>query len=591
MHRLKPVLFFFFIFFSLLSKGEQSIVWYSQDTLLKNGVFKNYGLVTEPQHFGVVFNNKTNQKITYYLKINNPHINRIFVLNTKQDTLFVTGDQYQFNSRPIYFWEFVFPIQINPQSTDSIQFQIHKKGENLVFHTLLISEKSYPKIHDGHLYFYSTFLSISVFLFLGFIFLGFYKNESKHFLFSAFIFTSAGWALNERGIFFQYLWPNNIALQERMDTFFATPSLGFVLFILFFNETYKSLIGRKLKAVLIFFLIFLTLRTILVFFYPGLNDNPAVKLNLLRISNGVVIVMILFFMFNLFRFGIQRVFFLDTLGFIVYFAYLLKLALRQNNFDFVLTERFHGFAYPLMQTITIGIFSVSNYMKHRDDRRVKLEHEKDVALEREKEMTETIIAVQENERETIGRNIHDQLGGLLAVAKVKLQTIKHRKDEAQFNNDIDNIINIINRSSVEIYQIIDELVPPIMDGESLSSIINSRIEILKNSTNIQFKVEIESVRIEQKLILKLYRILSELMTNSIKHANCNNISIQFTQHANGYNLDYIDDGIGFDHHATRNHGINNIESRIKYLDGTIHLFSVPGKTHYSIHIPHQKHED
>lgn len=591
MHRLKAVLFFVFIFISLVSKGEQSIVWYSQDTLLKNGVYKNFGLVTEPQHFGVVFNNKTNQKLTYYLKINNPHINRIFVLDSKQDTLFVTGDRYQFNSRPIYFWEFIFPIQIDPHSIDSIKIQIHKKGENLAFHTLLIAEKSYSKIHDGHLYFYSTFLSVSVFLFLGFIFLGIYKNEYKHFLFAAFIFTSAGWALNERGIFFQYLWPNNTALQERLDTFFVTPSLGFVLFVLFFNETYKNLIGQKLKAVLIFFLLFLTLRTIIVFFYPGLNDNPNVKLNLLRISNGIVIVMILFFLFNLFRFGIKRILFLDTIAFTVYFAYLLKLALRQNNIDFVLTERFHAFAYPLMQTFTIGIFSVSNYLKHRNDRRVKLELEKVLALEREKEMTETIIAVQENERETIGRNIHDQLGGLLVVAKVKLQTIKLRKDEAQFNNDIDNIINIINRSSAEIYQIIDELVPPIMEGENLASIINSRTEILKKSTDIQFNMEIESVHLDQKLILKLYRIISELITNSMKHSKCKHINIQFKHNTNSYSLDYFDDGIGFDHHAIRNNGINNIESRVKYLEGTLHFYSVPGKTHYSIQIPEQKHEN
>ncbi|MEY3178677.1 MAG: hypothetical protein RJB42_918, partial [Bacteroidota bacterium] len=55
--------------------------------------------------------------------------------------------------------------------------------------------------------------------------------------------------------------------------------------------------------------------------------------------------------------------------------------------------------------------------------------------------------------------------------------------------------------------------------------------------------------------------------------------------------DYIDDGIGFDNQIKRNHGINNIESRVKFLDGTIDFFSIPGKTHYSIHIPHQKNEE
>jgi signal transduction histidine kinase len=591
MHRIKPVLLLLFIISFLFSRGEQPITWYSQDVLLKNGVFKNYGLVTEPKTFGVEFINNTNQTRTYYLKINNPHINRLYVFNAKHDTLFITGDRFQFNSRPIYFWEFIFPIQVKPNSIDSLRFEVHKKGENLSFHTLLIAEKDYDKIHDAHLYFYSTFVSISVFLFLGFIFLGFYKNESKHYLFAAFIFFSAGWALNERGIFFQYLWPNNINLHERIDTFFATPSVGLLLFILFFNETYKNLIGRKIKSVLIFFLVFLIARIILVLFYSALSDNASLKLFLLNISNTIVIFMILFFIVNLIRFGIKRILFLDTIGFIVYFSLLLKLALKQNNIDFILTERFYGFAYPFMQTVTISIFSVSNYMKHRSDRRNKLENEKLIAIQREKEMTEKIIAVQENEREIIGRNIHDQIGGLLAAAKIKLQTMKLKNADDKIKGELEQIISIMDRSSTEIYHIVDELVPPIMQGETLFSIIQSRVELLEKSTDIQFKINIDPVFVEQNLVLKLYRIISELITNSIKHAKCKNISINFTQHKNGYTLDYIDDGIGFDNNMQRNHGINNIESRVKYLEGRIDFLSVSGKTHYSIHIPHSKNEE
>jgi signal transduction histidine kinase len=590
MYRSRAVLLFFFIFFSLLSKGEQPIDWYPQDRLLKNGVFKNYGLVNEPKSFGVVFNNKTNQKLTYYLKINNPHINLIYVLDSKQDTLFVTGDRYPFSTRPIYFWEFVFPIQINAQSTDSIKFQIHKKGENLAFHTLLIAEKSYNKIHDSHLYFFSTFLSISIFLFLGFIFLGAYKKESKHFLFAAFIFASVGWVLNERGIFFQYLWPNNIALQERMDTFFVTPSLGLALIILFFNETYKNLIGKNIKGVLILFLLFLTLRTIFVLFYPGLNDNPSIKLNLLRISNGIVISMILFFIVTLFQFGIKKVLFLDTLAFIVYFAYLLKLALRQNNIDFVLTERFYGFGYPLMQTLTIGIFSVSNYMKHRMDRIKELEQEQNLELEREKNMTETILGVQENEREVIGRNIHDQIGGLLAATKIKLQTLKLKPVDQQIHQNIDEIINIINRSSDEMYNIVDDLVPPMMEGKDLNAVIRSRIEIVERDANIEFTVAIPDIRLAPKDMLKFYRIISELVTNSIKHAKCNKINISVSKNEIEYIIDYTDNGIGFSKQVIRNHGLNNLESRVKFLHGTIDFHSVPGNTHYTIHLPLQEYE-
>ena len=135
----RPVLLFLFMFSFFMAKGEQPITWYSQDILLKNGVFKNYGFVAEPKEFGVVLNNNTDQTQTYYLKINNPHINRIFVFNTKGDTLFVTGDRFKFNTRPILFWEYIFPFQVNPNQTDSLRFQLHKKGEILSFNTLLIT--------------------------------------------------------------------------------------------------------------------------------------------------------------------------------------------------------------------------------------------------------------------------------------------------------------------------------------------------------------------------------------------------------------------------------------------------------------------
>jgi signal transduction histidine kinase len=244
-----------------------------------------------------------------------------------------------------------------------------------------------------------------------------------------------------------------------------------------------------------------------------------------------------------------------------------------------------------MQNVTITIFSISNYIKYRSDRKAKLEHENFVELKREKEVIEKIIEVQENERETIGRNIHDQVGGLLAVAKIKLETLKFKTDHNQITDDVQQIISILDRSSTEIYHIIDELVPPIMQGQSLLSIIQSRVELLEKSTDIHFKVEIESVFLEEKLVLKLYRIIAELITNSVKHAKCKNISIHFAQQINGYTLDYIDDGVGFDNDVNRNHGINNIESRIKFLDGTIDFFSIPGKTHYSIHIPHPNNEE
>ena len=69
MHRIKYLLLLLFTISFLTSRGDQSITWYSQDTLLKNGVYKNYGFISEPKEFGVALNNNTNQILTYYVPI------------------------------------------------------------------------------------------------------------------------------------------------------------------------------------------------------------------------------------------------------------------------------------------------------------------------------------------------------------------------------------------------------------------------------------------------------------------------------------------------------------------------------------------
>jgi signal transduction histidine kinase len=586
----KVFLFFSFLFAFLSSKGEDQITWVQQEVLQKNGLYLNYGFVTEPKTFGIVFNNQTKEEKTYYLKLNNPHINQIIVRNKEKDTLYLTGDRFLFNSRAVYFWEFVFPIRIHPNSTDSIQFQIDKKGENLVFHALLSTPQDFQKIRDAHLYFYSVFISVSLFLFFLFVFFGFYKKEVKHFILALFIFTSAGWALNERGIFFQYIWPNNIDLQSRLDTFFATPSLGLLLFTLYLNTIYKELIGKKLKFVMALFLSFLVARTFVVFFYPGLMNDIALKLIILRISNFIMIFLIMFIISSLIPFIRKRIFFLDTIGFILYFFFILKLLLKQINLDFTLSYRYHGFAYPLFQNLTVGIFALSNFVKYRADKKRNALLEKNAAVTKEKEISDKIIEVQESERERIGKNIHDQLGGLLAVAKIKLQILKLKQNDEELDQNIDQIITIIDRSSDEMYNVVDELVPPMMEGKSFDEIIQSRIELFEKNSDIKFDTNISPIFIDPKLVLKFYRIIAELISNSLKHAKCNKIIIQLIKNEKGYTISYTDNGIGFNQNHIRSHGLNNIESRVKFLNGTIEFYSVPGNTHYTIQLPFQEYE-
>ena len=103
------------------------------------------------------------------------------------------------------------------------------------------------------------------------------------------------------------------------------------------------------------------IRTFVMFLYPGLMDDIALKLAILRISNFIMIFLITFILISIIPFSRKRILFLDTIGFVLYFIFILKLLLKQLNLDFTLSYRYHGFAYPLLQNLSVAIFALSNF--------------------------------------------------------------------------------------------------------------------------------------------------------------------------------------------------------------------------------------
>jgi signal transduction histidine kinase len=84
-------------------------------------------------------------------------------------------------------------------------------------------------------------------------------------------------------------------------------------------------------------------------------------------------------------------------------------------------------------------------------------------------------------------------------------------------------------------------------------------------------------QINELVSLSIYRVIQELLNNSIKYANAKEILIQLNGESDAISIQYEDDGNGFD--ATnipkKGMGLENINSRVNYLKGTISIDSVP----------------
>jgi signal transduction histidine kinase len=118
-------------------------------------------------------------------------------------------------------------------------------------------------------------------------------------------------------------------------------------------------------------------------------------------------------------------------------------------------------------------------------------------------------------------------------------------------------------------QVSNDLSPHILANYGIASAVENFIKKITDHIEIRFESNLENVRFDNSLETTFYRIVKELINNTIKHAKAKNIQIALNKKRNKLLLNYSDDGIGFDINTIekRGMGLYNLMSRIKSLDG------------------------
>ena len=106
------------IMFFLYAKGQEKTDWIKSQVLEASGYYENLGLTKEKKSVGIIFENTSKAAKRFILKVNNPHVNHLYLYSKNGDTIYNTGDHINFSSRPIVFWDFAFPIEVKSNSKD-----------------------------------------------------------------------------------------------------------------------------------------------------------------------------------------------------------------------------------------------------------------------------------------------------------------------------------------------------------------------------------------------------------------------------------------------------------------------------------------
>lgn len=260
--------------------------------------------------------------------------------------------------------------------------------------------------------------------------------------------------------------------------------------------------------------------------------------------------------------------------------------LQQSNIEKknLLNYLFAGTAAVILAISALAYRNYRQKQKLQQQRINELESEKQLAA------TEAVLKGEEQERTRLAKDLHDGLGGLLSGIKHSLNTMKGNlimtPDNAQaFERSID----MLDSSIKEMRRVAHNMMPEALVKFGLDTAIKDFCSDINRSGALQVSYQsigMEHATVEQTTAITIYRIVQELVNNTMKHAAAKSAIVQLSKTDGAISITVEDDGKGFDPDILNAaHGIGwiNIQSRVEYLKGKLDVRSEPGKG-TSVHI-------
>jgi hypothetical protein len=233
----------------------------------------------------------------------------------------------------------------------------------------------------------------------------------------------------------------------------------------------------------------------------------------------------------------------------------------------------------LLLTLILAYSAIKNIKRKRiiaqQQLTIKNQEFEQLVTEQELNGIDAILDAQEKERNKMAADLHDNLGSKIATLKLYIEGHDTQDNSEEFYFKLSSL-------TAETYSEVRKM----SQNKNFGAYINKGLvpstkkiaEQISASNKIDIKVlEIDlSTRIENTIEIQLFRIIQELLTNIIKHANATEATIQFTQHESTLNLLVEDNGRGFDTSKVKDGlGLQNISKRIERINAQMVIDSKP----------------
>ena len=212
---------------------------------------------------------------------------------------------------------------------------------------------------------------------------------------------------------------------------------------------------------------------------------------------------------------------------------------------------------------------------------------------------ETKEEILEAERHRLARELHDSVSQQLFAAMMMLSALdeqaKKTKVPDSFQKQLLVVTDIINASQSEMRALLLHLRPVSLEGKSLRQGIEQLLKELQTKIKIALTWDVEDVDLNNSIEDHLFRIVQELLSNTLRHAKAKELEVYLHQVDKNVLLRIVDDGVGFDSKEHENkagsYGLKNIRERVAGMGGLIKIISFKGQgTSVEIKVPVIKEE-
>lgn len=214
--------------------------------------------------------------------------------------------------------------------------------------------------------------------------------------------------------------------------------------------------------------------------------------------------------------------------------------------------------------------------------------EKKQLVEDSLKLREQLILIQETERTRIAQDLHDGVSQLLVATNMQVNAIKETCSDHKEGMELITNIGILLVNSIKEVRAISHNLSCKAIQLGLEVGLRTTLETVNSSCKIRFESTIAEKRFSEKVEINIYRVLQEIINNTLKHAQANELTITMEYDQNNLIITTKDDGVGFcfeEANQKTGLGLTSLKNRIEMIGGNLKINSSSGNgTEYIIEI-------